>query len=982
MSYSFYQPETSRVAREQTQGAVRNTLDAIQTFPGMVNGMPNSGVGAGCVALDSIAGGIGANQVPLQFSAAIDVAQRQFGNRATLQFVHEQQAHHVARAGLRDVGQSYPFLNEIQRSFGKHDISGLEGHTGAAARAANRALGSTAYHKGGQVAFGREPTLADAAHEAAHYVQGVGSRQLPGGVGQPGDVYERHADRVAAAVVAGESAEPLLEQSPPGDGSPAAATGDAPMQMTGGSLSQASGQSGRKEEDRSKQTKPIPSEGASRGDVSQAAPRYFSSTADFLSQVRMIQHYVEAMRSSDPNYYTPFTHVNDYKYGVPEALVAQTDPEVIEDNLRRIEEQYGGVTPKPGTMDLFRMTAKNSKDQYEGILHLTGRVNMGDRSFHSHLRVDLRQLIERDGEGKEVMGEDGKPLRKWIRSPEQPEDYSVSAGTVLPSKNVPYTYLEHFDDGPTHYKGQNIRGYPPTSTTFIPMAQFSGTPLPEAFSALMLAELSKNASMGVYNQTDTSCVPWPLDLAKAGGGDVKQISPEYALGERDLRNTQLTAEIDHYLACHTDYHPDRKVLGELRDQEATVVGRDGVTRPLNFHEGLIGNPDFEVFARYSDGTRPWREPQDAPWPWEKGYRKQPMSVQTYGPKFGPYRDVEEFRREVATVQRWVDKQKERDPDYALRLKYDQLKFGVMEAVIAHTDPEVVEANLKYIEEKYKEVEPMPGTATYYHYVAFAGRGLGETGQYLHMSHPSVEVNMGDMSIHTDLRADSRIYPKDEEKWKGMTKEQQKKDRNSRRLRPKIIPEDYSLDMGVSPTDMTILEHPDTSFPNFENYPVTEDIVNEIARFENIELPEAFTALLLTEFWHLASIGAYDVYQTSCFPIPLDVIAAGGVDMAQAVSCYANGSRSIIDPKLIMDTDRFLAFHSEPHINHDLLDQMRDPNAMVIGADDQERPLNHLGTKDSPYFLREYGGMRPWEWSKDAPWPWDREYWNDETKKSR
>ena len=959
-------------------------MDATQTFLSTADGIPNSGAsaGAGYAALDSIAGDIGA---PLQFSAAIDVAQRQFGNRATLQFVHRQQAHRVAQAGLRDAGEPYPFLGEIQRSFGQHDISGLEGHTGEAAREANSELGSTAYHKGGHVAFGQAPTLANAAHEAAHYVQGVGATQLKGGVGQAGDVYERHADRVAAAVVAGEAAEPILDQTPGGSGSPATATGDAPLQMTGGSLSQASGQTGRKEEERSKQTKPIPLEGASGGDVSPATPRFFSSTADFFSYTTMIQRHVEAMRSSDPDFYSPFRHVDDYKYGVIEAIIAQTDREVIENNLRRIREQYTGVTAEPGTLDLFRMTAKNSRGQYEGIPHLTGRVNMGDRSFHSHLRIDLRQLIETNEEGKEVMGEDGKPLRKWIRPLEQPEDYGVLAGTVLPSKNVPYTYLEEFNDGPTHYKGQKIRGYPPTSTTFIPMARYSRTPLPQAFSALMLAELAKNASMGVYNQIDTTCVPWPLDLARAGGADMKQISLEYASGERDLRNTQLAAEIDHYLAYHTDYHPDRKVLGELRDQAATVVGRDGVTRPLNYHEGAIGNPDFEVFARYSDGTRPWREPQDAPWPWEKDYCKPPMSVQTYGPKFGPYRDVEEFRREVATVQHRVTKQKAKDPDYALRLTFDQLKFGVMEAVIAHADPAVIEANLKRIEEKYSGVEPMPGTATYYHYVAYAGRGLGETGQHVHMSHPSVEVKMGDMGAHSDLRGDSRRYPKDEgtrKKWGTMTKEEQRADNNRRRLRPKIKPADYSLDLGVSPTDMTIMEHPDTSFPDYENYPVTEDIVKEIARFENIELPEAFTALLLMEFWHLASIGPYDVHRTTCAPIPLDVMAAGGVDMARAVPSYAKGSRNIMDPQLILDTDRFLAFHSEPHINQKLLDQMRDPNAKVTGADGQERLLNHLGTKDSPYFLREYGGMRPWEWSKDAPWPWDREYWEAESKKPK
>ena len=264
MSHSLYQHEMSKGTREREQGAGQNTMDATQTFLSTADGTTNSGVSAGYAALDSIAGGIGA---PLQFSAAIEVAQRQFGNRATLKFVHRQQVHQVAQAGLRDAGQPYPFLDEIQRSFGQHDISGLEGHTGEAARVANSELGSTAYHKGGHVAFGQAPTLADAAHEAAHYVQGVGATQLKGGVGQAGDVYERHADRVAAAVVAGESAEPLLDLTPGGSGSPAAATSDAPVQMTGGLLSQASGQTGRKEEEEPKQKEVV------RLDQSEAAQR-------------------------------------------------------------------------------------------------------------------------------------------------------------------------------------------------------------------------------------------------------------------------------------------------------------------------------------------------------------------------------------------------------------------------------------------------------------------------------------------------------------------------------------------------------------------------------------------------------------------------------------------------------------------------------------------------------------------------------------
>ena len=72
-------------------------------------------------------------------------------------------------------------------------------------------MGAEAFATGNQVAFGGAPSLRTAAHEAAHSVQQRGGVQLKGGVGQKGDAYERHADAVADAVVAGRSAEGLLD---------------------------------------------------------------------------------------------------------------------------------------------------------------------------------------------------------------------------------------------------------------------------------------------------------------------------------------------------------------------------------------------------------------------------------------------------------------------------------------------------------------------------------------------------------------------------------------------------------------------------------------------------------------------------------------------------------------------------------------------------------------------------------------------------
>ncbi|MBX3156095.1 MAG: DUF4157 domain-containing protein [Deltaproteobacteria bacterium] len=120
--------------------------------------------------------------------------------------------HATAAAGVSGGGSSMPFMSQIQSSFGEHDISGVQAHTGAAAAHANEALGANAYATGENVAFGGTPDLHTAAHEAAHVVQQRAGVSLAGGVGQVGDQYEQHADAVADEVVAGRDASPLLSQ--------------------------------------------------------------------------------------------------------------------------------------------------------------------------------------------------------------------------------------------------------------------------------------------------------------------------------------------------------------------------------------------------------------------------------------------------------------------------------------------------------------------------------------------------------------------------------------------------------------------------------------------------------------------------------------------------------------------------------------------------------------------------------------------------
>jgi len=118
----------------------------------------------------------------------------------------------AAASGLSGSPGALPYLGRIQASFGSHDVSGVRSYTGGAAAKAADSMGAVAYASGESVAFKSAPDLHTAAHEAAHVAQQRGGVHLKDGVGRVGDSYEQHADRVADAVVAGKSAEGLLNQ--------------------------------------------------------------------------------------------------------------------------------------------------------------------------------------------------------------------------------------------------------------------------------------------------------------------------------------------------------------------------------------------------------------------------------------------------------------------------------------------------------------------------------------------------------------------------------------------------------------------------------------------------------------------------------------------------------------------------------------------------------------------------------------------------
>jgi Domain of unknown function (DUF4157) len=161
-------------------------------------------------------------------SIAPMVQPKENGEGATTGDVHAAAAH-----GTSGTATQLPYLAEIQRSFGRHDVSNIRAYIDASAAQGAKAMGARAYATGDRIAFAGPPDLHTAAHEAAHVVQQRSGVQLQGGVGRVGDSYEQNADAVADLVVAGKSAELLLGPAP-GDEQAKASGGKAGASASSG----------------------------------------------------------------------------------------------------------------------------------------------------------------------------------------------------------------------------------------------------------------------------------------------------------------------------------------------------------------------------------------------------------------------------------------------------------------------------------------------------------------------------------------------------------------------------------------------------------------------------------------------------------------------------------------------------------------------------------------------------------------------------
>ena len=131
------------------------------------------------------------------------------GGRSTAE---ARQLQAVARGGVSGPSRPFPHAERIRRAFGSHAPHSLRAHGGPTAAAAGQALSASGFVLDGRAAFAAPPSLRTAAHEAFHLVEQARSRPVPG-VGARGDRSEVMADRVADAVAAGRSAEPLLQQA-------------------------------------------------------------------------------------------------------------------------------------------------------------------------------------------------------------------------------------------------------------------------------------------------------------------------------------------------------------------------------------------------------------------------------------------------------------------------------------------------------------------------------------------------------------------------------------------------------------------------------------------------------------------------------------------------------------------------------------------------------------------------------------------------
>lgn len=111
----------------------------------------------------------------------------------------------LAATGIAGSGGPLPHLEQLRSLFGPfHDLESIRAHQGGNAAKAADAIGAHAYAFGDDIVFEKVPSLRRTVHEVTHVLQQRAGVHPAGGVGRPGDPYERQADRVADKIAGGE----------------------------------------------------------------------------------------------------------------------------------------------------------------------------------------------------------------------------------------------------------------------------------------------------------------------------------------------------------------------------------------------------------------------------------------------------------------------------------------------------------------------------------------------------------------------------------------------------------------------------------------------------------------------------------------------------------------------------------------------------------------------------------------------------------
>ncbi len=117
-------------------------------------------------------------------------------------------AHAGAARGLEGAAVDFPHRERIEAAYGQPLAA--QAFVDEDARRACAEMGAQAFTLGDRVAFGSQPDVHTAAHEAAHVLQQRRGCSVDGGVGRDGDDHEVAADRAADLVVQGRSAQHLF----------------------------------------------------------------------------------------------------------------------------------------------------------------------------------------------------------------------------------------------------------------------------------------------------------------------------------------------------------------------------------------------------------------------------------------------------------------------------------------------------------------------------------------------------------------------------------------------------------------------------------------------------------------------------------------------------------------------------------------------------------------------------------------------------